>query len=210
MGLPRASEILLRAREKSGASLEKASQDLKIQVKFLKALEAGNFKVFSSSYQLNGFLKNYANYLGLSAAEVLAFFRRDFREDFSGEPKLHPAAAAEPWLQPERVAWALGLVLLIIFAVYLFRQYQSFSRDPLLILESPASDLKVKSLQIEVKGRTCTDCQVSLNGQFLNVSTSGEFATSVSLRDGINELTVTAISRAGRETKIVRRVLVEP
>src|SRR3989339_2012106 len=72
------SSILRTARQNKGVSLADASRALKIHVRFLKALEEGNYSIFSSPVHLKGFLKNYSSFLSLPVDEILAFFRREY------------------------------------------------------------------------------------------------------------------------------------
>lgn len=206
--IPKVSQLLLAARQKKRIDLEKASADLRIQIKFLRALETADFKIFSTAVQTEGFLKNYARYLGLAPEEVLAFYRRDLVPDFFAKSLLKSAPGRRNLVTPERFTFFSLLVLLIIFALYLFGQYRSFWQAPPLTVEVPKGDVQIKDLQVTIRGRTCPDCQVSLNDQKVNVSPEGKFVTSLSLRDGVNQLTVVAQSRAGRETTVTRTVTV--
>lgn len=62
---------LRQAREALGLSLERVSNDTLMSVRYLKALEAGEFDVFSSEAQVRGFLRVYADYLGVEAQPLL-------------------------------------------------------------------------------------------------------------------------------------------
>lgn len=207
---PKVSQVLLAARQSKYLTLDKVSHDLKIQTKFLKALEAGDFKIFTADVQLLGFLKNYAVYLGLNPNQVLAWFRRDFG-DFKSEPlAIRRLKTKNTFLTPQKITALLALGLFGFFAVYLLIAYQNFLRPPFLSIENPTDDGPVKVLQIEVQGQTCSDCSLTINGQSVNVEATGKFAASVALRGGTNQLTVVAVSKAGRETKIVRNIIVAP
>jgi cytoskeleton protein RodZ len=64
-------EILRSAREAKNLTLEKAHQDTKISVRVLGALEQDDFESFESDIYLKGFLKTYAQYLGVEVSHVL-------------------------------------------------------------------------------------------------------------------------------------------
>lgn len=62
---------LRRTREEKELSIEQISEDLHIRIKYLKALEADNLTAIPSLPQARGFLRSYANYLGLPPDQVL-------------------------------------------------------------------------------------------------------------------------------------------
>jgi cytoskeleton protein RodZ len=64
---------LHQAREAQGSTLEETEAATRIRVRFLEALEAGDFAAFpGGDVQVRGFLRIYARYLGLPPHEVLA------------------------------------------------------------------------------------------------------------------------------------------
>ena len=66
----------LRAeREQRGSSIEQVARDTNIAKRFLVALEEENFEVFPGETYLLGFLRNYADYLGLDAENMVTLFR---------------------------------------------------------------------------------------------------------------------------------------
>src|SRR5437773_2412912 len=66
MATPRKlGEILLMARQSKGIELERAARDTKIRARYLAALESGEFRELPGAVYTKGFLRNYAQYLGL-------------------------------------------------------------------------------------------------------------------------------------------------
>lgn len=61
---------LKKQRESKNLSLERAHKETKIHLNILKAFEEGNFSILSPTY-IRGFLKRYAEYLGLDSQEIL-------------------------------------------------------------------------------------------------------------------------------------------
>lgn len=84
---------LRAAREAKGVSLAEVERATRIRAKFLEAFEQDDFSGLPSETQARGFLRNYAEYLGLDAAELLANFDSGRRRKI----KLGPT-------QPRRVA----------------------------------------------------------------------------------------------------------
>ncbi len=62
-------------RESRGYTLEQVARDTHIAKRFLTALEAEEFAMFPGEPYLLGFLRNYAEYLGLSAQEMVSLYK---------------------------------------------------------------------------------------------------------------------------------------
>lgn len=63
--------LLRESREKLGLTLEEVERATRIRRHHLEALERGDPEAFPSPVQARGFLRNYADYLGLDADDVL-------------------------------------------------------------------------------------------------------------------------------------------
>ena len=63
---------LRQARLDQGLSIEEASKDTVIRRRFLEALEEGDFGKLPSPVQVRGFLRGYAQFLGLDSAELFS------------------------------------------------------------------------------------------------------------------------------------------
>ncbi|HGJ65251.1 TPA: helix-turn-helix domain-containing protein [bacterium] len=69
-------EQLRNTRESKNISLEDASKDVKISMRYLKALEEGDYSEFPAQTYIKGFLTNYAKYLGLDPKSMLAQYSK--------------------------------------------------------------------------------------------------------------------------------------
>ncbi|WP_455382738.1 RodZ domain-containing protein [Salinispira pacifica] len=66
---------LRNTREGRGYTLEQVARDTHIAKRFLTALESEEFAMFPGEPYLLGFLRNYAEYLGLSAQEMVSLYK---------------------------------------------------------------------------------------------------------------------------------------
>lgn len=120
-------EILQAGREKKGISLEEVAMATRIKKEFLEAIEENDFHKISSEVVTKGFIKNYAEFLGLSSEPILPIFKRDFVKEKK------PMGV---FLKPGFV-WTPRLTLVIIIVIfsfligfYLGRQYLSLANTP--------------------------------------------------------------------------------
>ena len=68
---------LKQAREEQRITLENASESTRIRVPYLQALEAGDMSTLPSPVQARGFLRNYAEYLGLDFDQMIDELRAE-------------------------------------------------------------------------------------------------------------------------------------
>ena len=73
----RLKEIRLR----KGLSIEQVSNGTKIRPQFITAIEKGEYQKLPSPTYAQGFVRNYAEFLGAPKRETLALFRREFDEE---------------------------------------------------------------------------------------------------------------------------------
>ncbi|MQA74369.1 MAG: helix-turn-helix domain-containing protein [Solirubrobacterales bacterium] len=83
-GEMRIGEVLREAREREGLDLREVEQRTKIRLKYLRALEAEDWVELPSSAYAKGFLRTYAQLVGLDAEALVDEFRRQV-EGASGE-----------------------------------------------------------------------------------------------------------------------------
>lgn len=64
-------QILREARENKGLSLEEVQAKIRINTRYLAALEAGDYAALPTPVHVRGFLRNYARHLGLDPQPLL-------------------------------------------------------------------------------------------------------------------------------------------
>src|SRR6188474_1830575 len=119
-GLP---ERLLAARERKGVDLTRAERDTKIRVRYLNALERGDYRELPGAVYTKGFLRNYAIYLGLDPEDVLRQWRRERGDATAPEPVIvPPRPIAEP-ARPLTFSPSIIVAALMTFGVVAFGIY---------------------------------------------------------------------------------------
>ncbi len=201
--------ILKEARLAKKISLEQAETATKIRAKFLAGIEEDRYSGLPSVSYAKGFVKNYAEYLGLDSNTVLAFFRRQTADVSRASllPKKEPVVGNSlVRLTPSRfLALILG-ILVVIFLGYLGLQYRKINQSPSLSVVSPKNQLVVGEPRLDVQGVTDPDATVTVNGVSTLVRSDGKFFDKISLDPGVNKITVVATSRFGKTTTVVREV----
>lgn len=69
-------EILLSEREKRGLTVKDVEAATSIRALYISAIENNNFAVVPGEVYLKGFIRNYANYLGLNGQAMVDLYRQ--------------------------------------------------------------------------------------------------------------------------------------
>jgi len=86
------SERLRAAREARGIDLFRVERDTKIRIKYLVAMELGQFEELPADVYARGFLRNYASYLGLDPDEAETEWRNGNGAAPPSGPAVEPPA----------------------------------------------------------------------------------------------------------------------
>ena len=202
-GLP---ERLLAARERKGVDLYRAERDTKIRVRYLAALERGDYRELPGAVYTKGFLRNYALYLGLDPDDVLLQWRRergDPREPQAVITVPRPIAAPRKGLtfSPSLVVFALMTVAVLAFAAYLGVQLLRFAKPPTIAVTDPAAavvDVDEAATEYVLRGTSNPGATISIatpgrDPYSVSADADGKWNASVELRRGRNQFEVTAV-----------------
>lgn len=140
--MPTVAEQLRQAREARNLTVHQIADITKIRTDHIRALEDGDFDVFSAPVYIRGFVRTYATLLKLDVPQTMAALDAELgrTEKFSEPPPLtnQPRSPVDfVMLQLSKVDWRKGLVGLgtvagiavIISAILIWRHYSR--RDPL-------------------------------------------------------------------------------
>lgn len=206
--------MLKEARQSRGLTLAQVEHATKIREKFLVGIEADELAALPSLSYAKGFIRNYAEYLGLSSEVVMAIFRRQTSE--SSRASLLPTGVADPLntpmlrLTPGRFLGILVSGLLIVFLVYFLNQYHRLSLTPSLEIIAPKNQMIVSQARVVVEGKTDPDATVTINGISTIIRDDGRFYEQISVNPGVNKIVIEATSKFGKTKSYSREVGYQP
>ena len=119
------AQLLKQTRERYGQSLRDVSANLRIRLAYLQAIEGGRFRELPGPTYAVGFVRSYAEYLGLDAAEIV----RRFKGEVEGLDNRTHLAFPEPPPEGKVPGGALIIVSLLVLAVGYGGWYAITSRD---------------------------------------------------------------------------------
>jgi cytoskeletal protein RodZ len=203
----RLGEILKQKRLEKKLRFEDVEKVTKIRAKFLQALEEGNYTTVSQSYS-RGFLKNYADFLGLDASLMLALFRRETEKQSHVVLPKHLSGNSLFRLTPTR-GFIIGVcIVLSLIAFFIYQQYKGYLGVPNVTIESPKENATV-SQDVTIVGQTDSDATLFVNTDTVALDQDGKFSKKLKLFRGEATITITAKNRRGKETTVVRHIVVQ-
>lgn len=201
-------QILKESREKRHIEIDQVAQETKIRSQYLKALEEDNYQFFPSETTTKGFLRNYAQFLGINPEEILSVFKRDYHGTKEQKVIVQSETGLDNKFQWDPRKTLILVVILFTFSLltYLGYQYHSLFGKPGLDIYTPSDSQETTEEQLILKGKTNPDNTVSVNGNLIQLNEQGEFSYRLRLTSGENKIIIEATNRLGRKTRETRTV----
>ncbi len=116
---------LSEARKQKKLNLKKIALETKISFRYLQALEAENYDVFPAEVYLKGFLRTYAQYLGLDGDEMVRAYNRQHSQpaDLITTASV-PATIIIPKINTRLLVWSITAIIAIILVLILILRPQ--------------------------------------------------------------------------------------
>jgi cytoskeletal protein RodZ len=202
---PRLGEMLQLARENKGVDLFRAERDTKIRLRYLAALEDGDFDELPAPVYTKGFLRNYAIYLGLDPEEVLTRWREEMQAVRNAERPV-VVAPPRPIVAPRRgptVTPGLFMALILSLAVigfvgYIGAQLLRFSDAPTVTITNPSTLVsRVNSESILLTGESVPGAVVRISAadgtpHYVTADETGSWSRELPLARGRNDFRIVA------------------
>lgn len=140
--MPTVAETLRSARETQHLSVQDVANKTKIKTEHVRALDEGNYDVFSAPVFIRGFVRSYGRMLKLDEAALMKSLETELsgNERFSEPPPLtnkRRSTLDYVMLRLSLVNWRwvlplIGLLLLVLILFFGFRAWKSHQNsDPL-------------------------------------------------------------------------------
>lgn len=208
----RIGDRLKEERERQGYSLEDVAKATKIRLQFLKGIEEGNYKDLPSSAYIQGFVKNYIDFLGLPQKQLLALFRREFDEqEYRGVLPENLSAKKEISLNRLRIRQAviLGGAIIVGLLIYIFLQYRQAIFNPSLSVSFPSEHAVISTQTVTITGQTEQNASVTVNNIPVFVDGSGNFKKEITVFSGQTTITIKSVNTFGKTSIIERHITVK-
>jgi cytoskeletal protein RodZ len=199
-------------RTQKKLTIEAVAKDIKIRPSFISAIEKGEYHKLPSPAYAQGFVSNYAEYLGLPKRETLALFRREFDEKAAYKvlPEGFTKTKEFP-LHRLKIQQSLFIIagIFILLLAYLGFQYRYLYLPPSVLVTYPAENANISADEINITGRADLDSTVTVNGDPTSLDSKGNFTKQISVFPGKSAITIKARNRSGKETTVTRDITVK-
>ena len=140
--MPTVAEQLRAGREAKKLTVQQVADATKIRTDHVRALEEGDFSVFSAPIYIRGSVKNYANFLKLDLTQVLPSLEAELKgtQKFSEPPPLtvqEKSILDQLTLVLAKLNWKVGVlgvggvVVLVVLVVIVVSVRHRHHSDPL-------------------------------------------------------------------------------
>ena len=216
--MARLGEALRAERERMGLTLEQAAEDTRIREKFLRALENGDYQTLPGTVYTRGFLRNYAEYLGLDPDELILRFQseRGTPEASRSFEPMRPIMRRSVILTPAVLVPIAVLAAVALFVAYFYYQITTFAVPPRIEVSEPAADAIVQTAEYTIRGRTVPDARVTIRVfpgsetiSDVRPSADGSFSARVPLKPGANHVEIQVLDATGKVNQASRTIRYE-
>ncbi len=147
-------EKLKTAREEKGYSPDQVARDTNIARRFILAMEQEEFSAFPGDTYLLGFLRNYADYLGLDSERLITLYRNMKIQE---QP-----VPMEELIQGKKRSPSIALIVGIVIAVIVlaaggYGVYAWFSRDTSSTEIAEAQPAETEAAEVEAESGAAGD-----------------------------------------------------
>lgn len=203
-------EKLKKFRSEKRIALSEVSRITKIQAAYLEYLEEGIYDELPADVYVKGFLRSYADFLGIDEKILIRLYEKEkgikknveeSKRPQTKERSSKPINISAFVVTPQKLATYLIAVLIVAGIIYLYREIGSFSDAPRLIVLNPSADARVENNSLSVEGITEKDAKLFINDQPILVNDDGKFKENVTLQKGVNTINLKAINKFGKETQ---------
>jgi transcriptional regulator with XRE-family HTH domain len=195
------SELLRLEREKQGYTISDVQDAIRVKKDFLKAIESGNFHALPSESYALGFVKSYANFLGLPIPTITAYFRREYKSE---EERLPKFVSEEENFKKNPILNSKTIIIVSVLLVvvgYIAFQYSSFFFGPKLVVLEPKEGAVFEKNIVSVSGTSDPYATVMVDGEEVFVDIDGTFTKTIYIFSGEKKIAVLAKNRFGKETR---------
>ncbi len=205
-------ERLVKMRENRCVTISDVSRSTGIQSAYIEYLEQGLFDKLPAEVYVRGFLRRYAEYLGVADASILRQYDRERgmdrsmkNEDLTEQNSITRSAFQKipsVIITPRRITVSVFLFVVLAGFLYVYSEYQSFISEPILVISEPDREvIQTKESSISIVGKTDPDSRIFINDQPVLIDENGGFREKIDLQTGVNTVTVRSVNRFSKEAK---------
>jgi len=200
-------EKLKKYRSERRMTLSEASRITRIKIEYLEALEDGEYDRLPVDVYVKGFLRSYANCLGVDEQTLIRSYEKERGIKTNIEKAQNPQNKKDiepinisPFIFTPRIMVIFAITVLTLASFfYIYREIGSFSDAPRLVILNPEQGAQIQDNSVVVEGVTEKDAKLFINDQPILVNDEGKFREDLTLQTGDNVINIKAVNKFGKE-----------
>lgn len=200
-------EKLKKLRSDKRTSIGEASRFTKIQPAYLEYLEEGLWEKLPADVYVKGFLRSYADFLGVDEKILIRLYEREkeiranLKKNEKTDSKKEKPINISPFIfTPKKILISTITVLVFAGLFLLYNEINSFANAPSLVILNPQDKSQVDGNSIYIDGVTDKESLLYINNQPILVGDDGRFRENLTLQAGLNNINVRSINKFKKET----------
>jgi len=200
-------EKLKKLRSDKRTSIVEVSRFTKIQPAYLEYLEEGIWDKLPADVYVKGFLRSYADFLGVDEKILIRLYEREkeiranLKKNKKTDSKKEKPINISPFIfTPKKILISAIIVLVLAGLVLLYSEINSFANAPSLIILNPQNNSQVPGNSVYIEGVTDKEALLYINNQSILVGDDGRFRENLTLQSGLNIINVKSINKFQKET----------
>lgn len=208
------AEELKQRREDRKIKIETVAKKLKINLKYLQALENGQLEKLPAGLYGKKILQEYSIFLNLDTDFLTKLWEME-TENRQKNNQQNIFSYKVPKKSYFLTIPAIIKNLLILLSVFVCLFYLGFYiknivEAPKLEIYSPADNLSITQNFIFVTGLSEPETNVTINNEPVLLDQKGNFSQKINLSSDLNTISISAKKKYGKQITITRRILVKP
>jgi transcriptional regulator with XRE-family HTH domain len=217
---------LKNRRLEKGLSLDEVNNEIKISIRQLEDIESNNFHKFTTDIQAKGFIRNYAEFLGINYETLWAIYRRDAdlvekaRDRFNGVSdksiKKQNSSRIKLWFNSFRITQksiylSSFVLVLLLTSLFVIDTVRSAFKPPLLNINLPveitgpySGKLIYNDNSVVIEGKTENNSVLKINGKIIQLNSDHSFKSEeIPTGNSENIITIESENNFNKKTRIV-------
>lgn len=214
---------LKKAREDKGIALEKIADELKINVKYLYAIESGDFDELPSEVYAKGFIRNYSKYLGYNPERYVMLYKsergrenlKNTLQELSVNKRQNTTISAS--LSSRKLGiYSVIISIIIVISFFTYRVFVSTNRPTLQITGPFIADVQQVSeykydtadSNIVIEGNIDVGSELFYNNNIVETYGLNRFSVEIpNLVNGENIVILKVKNQYGIESEITLKII---
>jgi cytoskeletal protein RodZ len=193
---------LRSARLKKDISRASLARQLQLKTADIIDIEAGLPASWEGIYK-RGYILAYAKIVNVDLV-----FKEELKNNDIFKTSSKPLNQRSLVVSQLLATAAIASVILGILG-YVALQVFVLVTPPALVVYEPADGKMTTKSVLDISGKTAENTDVSINGVSILTEPDGSFKTQIPLKQGINDLTITATNRLTKQNSITRTVIAD-